>query len=106
MTLEENCSKLKKPPSETVMCCYPDDETNVIVLSPSKEGEQIENSEKEKSERTKKLLSNKFGSTFKVLPEARTTSGTGKESSGGSGGSSRVIYLLIVVLYRKSQSLW
>ncbi|XP_028417686.1 uncharacterized protein LOC114542138 [Dendronephthya gigantea] len=84
-----------KSPSETVMSCDPDDETNVIVLSPNKEIEETkEKSEKENSERTKKLLSNKFGSTFKVLPETRdktTSAGTGRESSRPSGGLNKLM---------------
>ena len=49
----------------------PDDESNVLVPSPSRINEILENERLDRMERTKMAFSNKFGSAFKVLPEAR-----------------------------------
>ena len=57
--------------SGTVMPFDPDDESNVLVPSPSRINEILENERLDSMERTKMAFSNKFGSAFKVLPEAR-----------------------------------
>ena len=83
----------------------PDDESNVLVPSPNKASEQTnKNLENEESKRTKMLLANKFGSTFKVLPDARDkpTSGTRGESSGTSGAVKKVLGSNL--LYFRTQS--
>ena len=83
----------------------PDDESNVLVPSPNKASEQTnKNLENEESKRTKMLLANKFGSTFKVLPDARDkrTSGTRGESSGTGGAVKKVLGSNL--LYFRTQS--
>jgi hypothetical protein len=90
------------------MPCDPDDESNVLVPSPNKESEQTnENLENEKRERTKMILANKFGSTFKVLPEVRdkATSGAGGESSGTSGAEGKVPRFSLQFEQSRNQSL-
>ena len=72
-----------------------DEEGNVLVRNPNKDSEQTNKIlENEKLAGTTKLhFTNKFGSTFKVLPEARDNSApvTGGESSGISGAAGKVL---------------
>jgi hypothetical protein len=87
-----------------------DDESNVLVPSPNKGSEQKSKTlESEKlTAGTKTLFSNKFGSTFKVLPEARDRSapGTGGESRGLSGVAGKVHGLdsLLIIIREESLS--
>ena len=69
------------------MSCDPDDDSNVLVSKTNEESEKIkEILENGKLERTKMVMANKFGSTFKVLPEARAkVASTSGEGSSGKG---------------------
>ena len=67
------------------MPCDSDDESNVLVPSSNSESERInEILENERLDRTKIALSNKFGSAFKVLPEAREKAMAETKGAGGT----------------------
>lgn len=74
------------------MPCDPDDESNVLVPSPISESERInEILENERLDRPK-IAANRFGSAFKVLPEARekAMAETIGQTSGTSGTDTKV----------------
>ena len=99
---EEGWVVVEKSTSDTVMPFDSYDEGNVLVPSPDKGSEQTNKIlENEKLAETTKLhFTNKFGSTFKVLPESRDKS----ESVESRGAAEKVLVPTLLFITKKTIS--